>query len=435
MNGVPQKEATLAARRAIAEAREAIAHGHKMPELDQIAARAQDLLADAEATTLRHAVNCTGVVLHTGLGRSVLPEQSARRLADAARHLTLEIEPNSGERGLRTRHVEQLICDLIGAEACTVANNCAGAVLLMLAALCRDKEVLISRGELVEIGGSFRMPDVMVQSGCVMREVGTTNKTHLADYAKAITPDTRAILRVHRSNFAIAGFTERPELRDLAELARRQGILILEDLGSGCLADLTRYGLPDEPRVQESLKAGADAVCFSCDKILGGPQCGIIAGKQELIQQIASHPLQRALRVDKLTLLALLETLRLWQDLPRAEQEIPTLRFITRNSDDVRKLAQRVIRATGKLPGAEMKILPGVSEIGGGALPGKTLPTWLISLKSSLSPQEVARKLRLSRPAIFGRVENGAFILDFRCVFEEEIPQVACALKAAFPDV
>ena len=327
---LPQQTVTQAIRQALEELRREILAGTlgALPERPELCRKIADLADRAALPSLRNVINGTGIVLHTNLGRACLSEQAARAAWCAARdYSTLEYDLKTGSRGLRYAHVEGLLCRLTGAESALVVNNNASAVLLLLSALAQGGQVVVSRGELVEIGGSFRVPDIMEACGAILREVGTTNKTHLRDYAAAIGPETRALMKVHTSNYRIVGFTEAPPLSELTALGHSHGLLVVEDLGSGCLVDLASYGLRGEPTVSASVAAGVDVVSFSGDKLLGGPQAGILVGRRELLDRLKSHPLTRAMRVDKMTLAALEATLRSYEN-GTAEQDIPTLAML-----------------------------------------------------------------------------------------------------------
>ncbi|NLW17838.1 MAG: L-seryl-tRNA(Sec) selenium transferase, partial [Firmicutes bacterium] len=327
----------------------------------------------AAQPSLHPVVNATGVIIHTNLGRSLLATAAAEQIEQvASRYSTLEVNVQTGQRGSRYSHVVELLCELTGAEDALVVNNNAAAVLLTLAALTADREVIVSRGQLVEIGGSFRIPEVMAQSGSRLVEVGTTNKTHLFDYERAIGPDTAALLKVHTSNYRLIGFTQEVAGRDLAALAHEHGLLAIEDLGSGVLIDLQRYGLVYEPTVQESVAAGMDVVTFSGDKLLGGPQAGIIVGRKECIAKLRQHPLTRAVRIDKLTLAGLEATLRLYRDEEAAVRAIPTLRMLTTPVEDLEERAHRLVAQVQPVVGqaAQLRVVPCLGQVGGGSLPG-----------------------------------------------------------------
>ena len=391
-------------------------------------------LAAGEAFSLRRVVNGTGVVLHTNLGRSPLAPRLREHLADIAfGYSNLEYDLAAGERGTRYSHVEELICRLTGAEAALVVNNNAAAVLLVLSAMAAGREVIVSRGELVEIGGSFRVPDVMAQGGAVLREVGTTNRTHLRDYRGAITERTAMLLKVHCSNFAVVGFTAEVPVADLAGLGRECGIPVVADMGCGNLVAWQGVAGMNEPTVQEYLAAGADLVTFSGDKLLGGPQAGIIAGRRATVDPLRKHPLLRALRVDKLTLAALEGTLRLYRDERLAWAEIPTLRMLRLSAADLKKGGQQAVRRLRRqLPqGIEIELVAGVSQVGGGALPLAELPTWLVAIRSELcTAREFEEGLRRQPVPVIGRISRGDFLLDLRCIADHDWPAVAEGLRA-----
>lgn len=394
----------------------------------RIAARAQR----AELSPLRSVINASGVVLHTNLGRACLSERAAHAAAETARgYASLEYDIEAGRRGSRHTHVEKLLCDLTGAEAAMAVNNNAAAVLLVLSALGRGGEVVVSRGELVEIGGSFRIPEIITQCGCTLREVGTTNKTHLRDYEAAIGGETKALLKVHTSNYRIVGFTESVPRAALASLAHGRGLPFIEDLGSGTLVDLAPFGLQGEPTVQQSVRAGADIVSFSGDKLLGGPQAGLIVGKKEYIERCKSHPLARALRVDKMTLAALRETLCAYLDPARAAQEIPTLRMLTEKKET---LHARAVLLREKLisAGIAAELTAVESQAGGGSLPDRTMKSWAVALlPENMRPDEVEKRMRCRARPVIGRIHCGRFLLDVRTLGQEELDEIVAAAKEA----
>jgi L-seryl-tRNA(Ser) seleniumtransferase len=389
------------------------------------------IVDDARRRLLDHPVawqpviNATGVVIHTNLGRALLAEVAAEAVARAAREpIDLEFDLASGSRGDRDRLVEEELCALCGAPAATVVNNNAAAVLLALDTLARGREVIVSRGELIEIGGSFRIPDVMEKSGARLREVGTTNRTHLKDYAQAIGPETALLLKVHPSNYRVVGFTAAVELRELCELGRREGIAVMEDLGSGALLDLRPLGLKYEPVVQERIAAGADLVCFSGDKLLGGPQAGILVGRSDLIQRLKANPLKRALRCDKLTLVALAATLRLYRWAAQPARELPTLRFLARTVEELESCAQQASTILHQRLDNEFTITvaASTSEVGSGSMPGEELPTRVLRITHPRhSSQRIAAWFRGARPPIIGRIQEGAFQLDLRTIEDPEV--------------
>jgi L-seryl-tRNA(Ser) seleniumtransferase len=414
------------ARRSIAELddRPAIP-GSPLPSEDDIARRIETLAGERLAgdfrPSLRRVINATGIIVHTNLGRAPLSPRALDRLIDVARgYSTLEYDLGRGERGRRDTHAEQTICRLTGAEAAVVVNNNAAAALLVLAALASGREVIVSRGELVEIGGGFRVPDVMTQSGARLREVGTTNKTRASDYAAAVTDQTALILRVHPSNFRIEGFTERPSLTDLVALGSRLRVPVVEDLGSGHMGLGTDHPLHHaEPTVQSSVGAGVDLCCFSGDKLLGGPQAGVIVGKAVHVDRIRRHPLMRALRVDKLTYAALEATLVEYL-VGRAEETVPVQRMLALTADAIRGRAQLLAE---RLSGEQwrVEVVPGVSAVGGGSAPGVELPTWLLAVEHRhLNPDQCAATLRQQSPPVIARIEHGRLLLDLRTVDDED---------------
>jgi len=384
---------------------------------------------------LRRVINATGVVIHTNLGRSPLHPSAIQHLTDVARsYSNLEYSLDQGERGSRYTHVEGILCRLSGAESAIVVNNNAGAVLLALNTLGEGREVVVSRGELVEIGGAFRIPDVMKRSGALLKEVGTTNRTYVADYQKAIGPQTALLLKVHTSNFRVMGFTSEASLDELVQLGRQHHVPVMNDLGSGCLVDLGQYGLEKEPTVQDAVKTDVDVVTFSGDKLLGGPQAGIILGKKDFLDQIKVNPLTRALRIDKLTLAALESTLLLYLDEKRAMEEIPTLRML---KCDLAGLTKRGRLLLKRLPETIKKktkfsLKEESSQVGGGALPLQELPTIVLSLKPiDFSVNRLEENLRMVDPPIIARISKEELILDMRTVFDEEIPFLAAGLEKA----
>jgi L-seryl-tRNA(Ser) seleniumtransferase len=391
---------------------------------------AEEALQVMVAPTLRPVINATGVIIHTNLGRAPLSRPALQAIAEAATdYSTLEYDLVLGRRGSRSAHAQRLLTQITGAAAATVVNNNAAAVLLTLAALTRGREVIISRGQLVEIGGGFRIPDVMAGSGAALVEIGTTNRTHLRDYEQAISEDTAAILVAHHSNFRIVGFTAEPALNDLGLLARDRGILLLHDLGSGALLDTAAYGLAHEPTVNESLAAGADVTCFSGDKLLGGPQAGIIVGRRDLIAQIGQHPLARAVRPDKLCLAGLSATL-LHYVKDEATREVPVWRMISTSQGDLERTSRRWFRRLGRA-GLSARVIPGESTVGGGSLPGATLPTWLVAIQHP-QPDSLSARLRAAETPVIGRIEDGQLLLDPRTVLpEQEKALLSTVLSAA----
>ena len=409
-----------AVRGAIDDARARLLAGEVFaPSSRDIALDAVGRATLAARSSLRRVINATGIIIHTNLGRSVLSEAAAAAVQEvAAGYSTLEYDVESGERGSRHVHVESLLCRLTGAEAAMTVNNNAAAVMLGIAALSRGKEAIVSRGQLVEIGGSFRIPDIMRESGATMVEVGSTNKTHLADYERALTANTGLLLKVHSSNYRVVGFTEEVALSDLVRLGAPHGVPVFEDQGSGVLVDLARYGLPDEPTVGASIAAGADLVSASGDKLLGGPQAGLLVGRWEIIQRLKKHPMARAVRLDKMTLAALEATLRAYLDEECALREIPTLRMLTESQADVRvradELAARVRSAVGDA--AEVSCMDDIARAGGGSLPLAEIPTVVVAITpKGMSLGELESQLRLGAdPAIIARVKEGRLLIDPR---------------------
>jgi L-seryl-tRNA(Ser) seleniumtransferase len=401
-------------REVLAELRAA---GQANPEaaiVDRVAAR----LAAQARPTLRPVFNLTGTVLHTNLGRAVLPDAAIEAIVAAAREpANLEFDLSTGRRGERDAHVERLLCTITGAEAATVVNNNAAAVLLVLNTLARGKEVPTSRGELIEIGGSFRLPDIMARSGCRLREVGTTNRTHLADYADAIGPKTGAVLKAHASNYSIEGFTAAVPEPELAELCRSRGVPFVVDLGSGALVDLRRYGLPQEPTVGETLAHGADIVTFSGDKLLGGPQAGLVVGRADLLAKIRRNPLKRALRVDKLTLAALAALLRLYRDPDRLAERVPTIRILAKPAQAIRAQAERLQPLVQRRLKEIVAVIDCASQVGSGAAPTQRLASAGLAIRPGSA--RLAAAFRALPTPVIGRVQDGAFILDLRCLENE----------------
>lgn len=426
-----------AAGDAVAEARAGIVAGRDEDvSLDRLAEHVAFLVKRQFEFHYRPVINATGVVLHTNLGRAPLAETAVQAIERTARGYTnLELNLETGERGSRYTHVESLICELTGAEAALVVNNNAAAVLLILGEMAKGKEVIISRGQMVEIGGSFRVSEVMRASGAHLVEVGTTNKTHAYDYERAITEHTGLILRVHTSNFRVVGFTHQPELQELVALAHQQGVPVFEDLGSGSLIDLRRYGIGDEPTVGESVRAGVDIVSFSGDKLLGGAQAGIIIGKEEYIKRLKKNQLTRALRVDKLTLAALEATLHLYRNEEIAKREVPTVWMLLRSQEELRPEAERLQAALQDVFGeaAEVAVEPGVSQVGGGSLPTEELPTWRVAVRTrQFSLNELEHHLRHVSLPVMTTMRKEALLFDVRTIFPREIASVIESVRDAY---
>jgi L-seryl-tRNA(Ser) seleniumtransferase len=414
-------------RRAIEDARAAVAETGQAPGEETLVENVLALARLVLEPSLRPVINATGVIIHTNLGRAPLSREAIAAMGAASRgYSNLEFDLELGERGSRYSHLEAALTQLTGAEAAMAVNNNAAAVLLALSALCRGREVVISRGQLVEIGGGFRIPDVMAQSGARLVEVGTTNRTRAADYEAAISEETAAILRVHASNFRISGFTEAPSLRELARVAREAGVLLLDDVGSGCLLDVTRYGLAAEPTVGESLEAGADLVMFSGDKLFGGPQAGVIVGGAELVSLLRRHPLARALRMDKATIAGLNATLVHYLR-GEAEAKMPVWRMIAMPVEETERRAGKWRRAVGA-----GEVRDGRSMVGGGSLPEESLATRVLAIAGEGSwLAAVARHLRTGEPAVVGRIEQDALLLDPRTVDPAEDRDLVAALRRA----
>ena len=391
----------------------------QVPAASELAERIANWIMTEEKPPLRPVINATGILLHTGLGRAPLAQEAIDEIsAIAGGYASVEVDLQSGERSQRTVAVQRLLTELTGAEAAAVCNNNAGATMLTLAALGFGKEVIVSRGQLVEIGGSYRLPDVMSTSGATLREVGTTNKTRIGDYEDAIGEQTAAIMRVHTSNYKVVGFTAEPTLAEMVKVAHKHKVPLIDDIGSGALIDCSRYGLTGEPLAAESIDAGADVVLFSGDKLLGGPQCGIIVGKRELIQRITKHPMMRALRVDKITLAALAATLRLYRDPTVAENSIPLLQMLSTSMENLRARAERMspqLAACSVVDSAEP--VEDETFLGGGSIPAQKIGTWCVAIKpSGINVDRFAKRLRSAAPSIFGRVQQERLLLDFRSV-------------------
>lgn len=422
-----------ATRKVLAALRREMLAGGPLPELAAIVARVGRELAAAASPSLRRVINATGTVIHTNLGRSPLPADIGDHLAAIACHYaTLEYDTASGERGDRSAHVEPLICELTGAEAALVVNNNAAALLLTLSGLARAREVIVSRGELVEIGGSFRIPDILEQSGARLREVGTTNRTHLKDYRRAINAETALLLKVSNSNFVISGFTAEVGVAELVQLRQESGVTVLVDAGSGAFIDLEPLLGCQETTVRQYLKAGADLVVCSGDKLLGGPQAGIIAGRQSLIEPLKKHPLLRALRLDKMTLAALEAVLRLYRDERQAVAQIPTLRMLTIPATELAARGEQLLESLQQHLSADIRLelIAGFSAVGGGSLPGLQLPTTLLALKSErLTPEQLEVRLRCASTPVIGRIAKGLFLLDIRTILPDDLPLLAASLE------
>jgi len=437
-NRIPRELLVEVAREVLAGVRDQITGRAGVAVLPVMPTDLDDLIArEVErilARTLQPVINATGVVLHTNLGRAPLAPAVLDEFRQVAMHYSnLEYDLEAGARGRRDVHTSELLARLTGAEDAIVVNNCAAAILLVLAAMAKNGEVLVSRGELIEIGDGFRIPEVMAQSGAILREVGTTNRTHISDYESAITSQTRLLLRVHPSNFQISGFTDRPALDELVALANRAHLPLIEDLGSGCLVDLSPYGI-HEPTVRDSIEAGISLVTFSGDKLLGGPQAGIIAGKKEFVQRVRRHPLFRALRVDKLTIAALEVTLGSYQR--GALDEVPTIAMIRSTPAEMEERSRNFLReltSSLSMSGLDIEIVDGESLAGGGSTPAQVLRTKIIRVRSERrSASQIEQRLRRgASSSVIARVENDAVVLDLRTVFAEQEAALAEALTAA----
>ena len=408
------------------------------PDVDEFSKEALLAIAESELRNLwrseqltgtHRVINATGVVIHTNLGRAPLSENARRSIAEAAGYCTLEYDIETGKRGKRGRRSEDLLCELTGAESVLIVNNCAAAALFVLTVFASGGEVVISRGELVEIGGDFRVPDVLSQSGATLREVGTTNRTKLADYEKAIGEKTRLVLRVHPSNYKIVGFTATPSVAELAKLAHKHDLIFYEDIGSGALIDLSHLGLGDEPIVGASIVAGADLVTFSGDKLLVGPQAGIIAGKSEYIQRLRQHPLYRALRVDKIAYAALEATLLSYRR-NAAAVEIPVLRMLAMSKDEITGRVERLADQLSQISDLKFEIIDGVSAIGGGAAPAVGLETKLLALThEGISADGIEKLLRNSDPQVIARIVDDRVVIDLRTVAANEEAELIEAIS------
>jgi L-seryl-tRNA(Ser) seleniumtransferase len=430
---------TVAVRAALAEMRAALRGGRAealekgVPGVAAVAIRAAEALARDDRPRLVRAVNATGIVLHTGLGRAAMPEEARRALAEVAGHCNLQIDLEEGTRDRREHALRDLARELTGGEDVLVVNNTAAATLLVLRALASGREVVVSRGELIEIGGSFRLPDVMTESGAVLREVGTTNRTHLRDYARAVCSETGLLLKVHKSNFAVLGFTREVGIAELAELGRQHGIPAVDDLGSGALVPLERYGLAHEMTLRESLDAGADLVLASTDKLIGGPQGGMIVGRQDLIERIRNHALYRAMRVCKLTLAALEATLRLFRAPDQLGRRHPVYRALAKSVEEAATQSEALAAQIRALdPPWSVEVVPHEAFLGGGSLPGQSLPSYAVRLRPrDGGAADLARRLRQAAVPVIPRVHADAVLLDGRTMEDAERAGVEAACRAA----
>jgi L-seryl-tRNA(Ser) seleniumtransferase len=417
------REAIDSIRREFAEQATGQKTTHSKESLFEEALRRLHGLADDFRTSgLRKVINATGVVIHTNLGRAPLSPAAVDAITQAAGYCNLEYDISTGKRGRRGSNVESILAELTGADAAIVVNNCAAAAFLVLSVFAKGGETIVSRGELVEIGGDFRVPDVLAQSGSILREVGTTNRTRLSDYSKAIGESTKLLMRVHPSNYKIIGFTDKPSLAELTQLAHDHDLLLYEDAGSGALVDVAGFGLPDEPMISRAIADGADIVTFSGDKLLGGSQAGIVVGRGELIEQLRKHPLYRALRVDKLAYAALEATARIYLR-DQASNEVPVLRMMSLTRDEIEPRAKGFeVKLRGlAADDVAVELLPGVSVVGGGAAPGTKLDTLLIAIKrDSVSPEVIELKLRMSETPVIARIEKDQVVIDLRTVAESD---------------
>ena len=437
--GVPRRVALAAVREAVAEVRDILLaehHGCASEEhvRETILAKAQQKMRAAMGPHYRKAVNATGIILHTGLGRAVLPKRAIEQIQkELAGYSVLQVDAETGQRSRRDERLQWLLGQLTGAEAATVVNNNAAATMIVLNTLAQGKEVIVSRGQLVEIGGSFRLPEVMAASGAHLVEVGTTNKTHLRDYERAITPDTAAIMRVHPSNYKIYGFTSEVPLADLVALAHSRNISVIDDVGAGALLDFSQFGFPDEPLLADSIKAGADVTTSSADKLIGASQGGIILGRRELIERIRKSPLARILRVGKLTLAALEATLTLFLDEAAALREVPTLAMLMRRPEELGRQAQRLAAELERAGvAASVAVVAGASQMGSGSLPTRDIPTHLVAVApQEISADALARRLRQNEPPVFARIQDERLLVDPRTLLEGDEQIVVQALLAA----
>ena len=430
---MPALTVTRAIRLALDQLRKDVLEGkvEELPARDALCAKIALLACRENAPSLRRVINGTGIILHTNLGRACLSDKAAQAACSVAgAYSTLEYNVATGGRGLRYTHVEDLLCRLTGAESALVVNNNAAAVLLTLSGLTTGGEVVVSRGELVEIGGSFRVPDIMEACGAVLKEVGTTNKTHLRDYDRAINDKTKALMKVHTSNYRIVGFTETPALADMVALGHERGMLVIEDLGSGCLVDLNQFGIHDEPTVQDSLRAGVDVVSISGDKLLGGPQAGIILGKKKYVDILKKHPLTRAMRVDKMTLAALEATLRSYEA-EKAMEEVPTIAMLAVSQEALQAKAER-LRGMLIAAGCNAQVVSTQGQVGGGSVPTKLLDSFAVALEPKTgSVDDMEEKLRLGEPPIICRIHHDRYLLDVRTLKERDFEEIVKAAMEA----
>lgn len=422
----------LELRSLLDEIREQIRAGNSQsPQIESIAQQLEHRLIRLCNPFGRRAINATGILLHTGLGRAPFSKDTADALAACDHYSVLQASLDTGDRSLREQKIQKFLIELVGCEAVTVVNNNAAATMLILHTIASGREVIISRGQLIEIGGSFRMPDVMAQSGAILREVGTTNRTHLRDYEAAISEKTGAILRVHTSNYRIRGFEGTPDVRELVELGKRRGVPVIDDLGSGAIVPLKEFGISDEPLVADSIAAGTDVACFSGDKLICGPQAGIICGKKPIIERIRKSPFARMFRVCKLTLAGLETTLLHFLN-GTYRQQIPFYRMLARPIPELERDAKRLCDLLKNIPGISASVAEDVSYVGSGSIPDEGIVTCVVRVSvSGISPENLARRLRMGLPSVFGRVSGGAVALDVRTLLEGEIELLGEAVKRA----
>lgn len=428
---------TAAVRAELDDARQRIQRGEALDghvAVSHLAARVAQRLGRELQPKLRTVINATGIVLHTNLGRAPMAEAAAQAAHQAAQgYLNLELDLESGKRSSRQVAIREWVCRLTGAESATAVNNNAAATVIALRALCHGKEVVISRGQLIEIGGSFRIPEIMGVSGAILREVGTTNITRLADFERAIGPNTAALMNVHTSNYRVSGFTQAVALGDLVELGQKHRLPVIDDIGSGALVDFSRFGFQGEPLARDSVAAGADLVLFSGDKLLGGPQAGILAGRKEWIQKIEKDPLMRAFRLDKMTLAALEATLRIYLNEEAALRNVPVLAMLAMPLAQLRQRAESLAARLREMDGiARAEPCQDEAYVGGGSLPDQAMPTWVVEVEArDVSDADLAQRLRTGQPAVLGRVRDGKLLLDLRTVFAEQEEGLMTALQAA----
>lgn len=437
LDSFPRKTVLRAVREVIALTRKGILNGSTSGvSIEAIAQDIEVAVKKYSSYKLRPLINATGIVIHTNLGRSVLSDRAIDHVVATARsYSNLEYEISAGKRGKRYSHIKDIIRGLTGAEDAVVVNNNAAAVLLCLDTFAKGREVIVSRGELVEIGGSFRIPEVMKASGAILREVGTTNKTHFADYEQALCGDTALLLKVHQSNYRVIGFTEEVPIEKLVKLGNEYRIPVIADLGSGCMINLEKYGVHGEPTVQEVVRTGADIVTFSGDKLLGGPQAGIIIGKEKFIRKIQKNPMLRAMRIDKMTLASLEATFMQYLDDEKAGREIPTLRMLTQPLDEIKRRAKKISAYLGKQISTHSKVelIEDESQAGGGSLPEINFPTFSVSLKPShISVNELEKRLRLGDPPVIARIKDNALLIDARTIQDKEVKLLAECVRSAF---